>query len=110
MVRVQEVGEEAHGAWGASQEVEGGDLDDIGDGGDLDDNNHLGDLDDVYDLDDPDCDGGDLDDPVDLNDLLNDHHVEGYDPGYLTSPHKGRVESPGSVLTGTCPRKGTRRI
>ena len=104
MVRVQEVGEEAHGAWGASQEVEGGDLDDP------DDINHLGDLDDVYDLDDPDCDGGDLDDPVDLNDLLNDHHVEGYDPGYLTSPHKGRVESPGSVPTGTCPRKGTRRI
>ena len=34
MVWVQEVGEEADGAWGASQEVEGGD---IGDGGDLDD-------------------------------------------------------------------------
>ena len=68
MVRVQEVGEEAHGAWGASQEVEGGDLDDIIDLDDPDDNNHLGDLDDVYDLDDPDCDGSDLDDPVDLND------------------------------------------
>ena len=49
MVRVQEVGEEAHSAWGASQEVEGGELDDIGGGGDLDhpdDINHLGDLDD----------------------------------------------------------------
>ena len=62
-------------------------------------------------------DGGDLYNPVDLNDLgdlddsdESDHHGEGYDPGYLTSPHKGRVESPGSVPTGTCPRKGTRRI
>ena len=44
MVWVQEVGEEADGAWGASQEVEGGDLDDLGDGGDLDDPVDLGDL------------------------------------------------------------------
>lgn len=41
---MQEVGEEADGAWGASQEVEGGDLDDLGDGGDLDDPVDLGDL------------------------------------------------------------------
>ena len=59
-------------------------------------------------------DGGDLYDPVDLGNLddsdESDHHGERCDPGYLTSPHKGRAESPGSVLTGTCPRKGTRRI
>ena len=62
-------------------------------------------------------DGGDLYNPVDLNDLgdlddsdESDDHGEGYDPGYLTSPHRARGGSQEFVLNEMCPRREIRHI